>query len=69
MTREEAERVAAALVTVDPVPEGYRVRRGRYVSFRVTVAGREAYAFCYEDDAESAARDWRDAIVRTLVGE
>lgn len=69
MTREEAEWVAGKLVTVETVPEGDRARRGRYVGYRVAVAGREAYAFCYEDDAEAAGRDWRDAIVRTLVGE
>lgn len=59
MTREEAERVAAVLVTMQ--------RLGlNYVPIRV--AGKEVDSASYTKDAERIASEWREAIVRALVG-
>lgn len=60
MTREEAERVAAMLVTVKPAVAD--------VGFDVIVAGHWTRRERARANADIAAGYSRDAIVRTLMG-
>ena len=66
MTREEAERIAAKLVTVVVVPR-YMCTKSYFHC--VFVAGREVAATLSEKQTDGLAVQWRDAIVRALVGE
>lgn len=66
MTRAEAERVAARLVTVNIVP---RVVAGKAPFHCVLVAGREVGATLSGNGAADLAGLWRAAIVRALVEE
>ena len=61
MTREEAELVAGKLVTIDSGPEDTL-----YVIIRVAGV---AVSTHLTKSPELWAKPWRDAIVRTLVGE
>lgn len=60
MTRAEAERVAARLVTVDRLGPTY---------LSVRIADKEANDTWDAVVAEQMAAEWRDAIVRALVAE
>lgn len=69
MTREEAERVAEGLVTVED--GSWQDGDGIRVAFDVSIAGT---VIQYNtdadrpDEAEERATAWREAIVRALMG-
>lgn len=62
MTREEAEAVAARLVTVEP-------RRPPFVDQIIAVAGISVGCELHETGARRRAADLREAIVRALTGD
>jgi len=66
MTREEAEAVAARLVTVVVVPRYMCTKSNFHCVF---VAGREVAATLSEKQTDGLAVQWREAIERALVGE
>jgi len=72
MTREEAERVAAMLVTVED--DSFTCEGIHYTGWIVRVGQRVVEEESYKDGSgchvnpEHRAGEWRDAIVRALVG-
>jgi len=68
MTREEAERVARALVTVED--GSWQDGDGIRVAFDVSIAGTviQYNTDAERPEAEERATAWREAIVRALVG-
>lgn len=69
MTREEAERVAEKLVTT--LNESFDHEGKHYHEWMVKVAGRATgdIGVPSPEEAERWAQDWREAIVRALMGD